>query len=178
MVCPALRPRPCPRTSHCGPRISLPLSQRRKPPGISFISWLNNTAFHLAVYASCRPLRRRCKTRLQCDATRFPAVFVPLGRRCGVSRPVAVPRLSPFDQFFCLCHSVLFFLVSVFGAFPAAMPFTAPGDSKWVRSNLNPVVCVSFKVAGWPCEQEQEQEQEQEWQILLLLLLLLCIQLP
>ena len=109
MVCPALRPRPCPRTSHCGPRISLPLSRRRKPPGISFISWLINTAFHLAVYASCRPLRGRCKTRLQCGATRFPAVFVPLGRRCGVSRPVAVPRLSPFDQFFCLCHSVLSF---------------------------------------------------------------------
>jgi hypothetical protein len=73
MVCPALRPRPCPRTSLCGPRILPPLSQRRRPTGISFISWLYNTAFHLAVYASCRLLGRRRKTRLRCDATRFPA---------------------------------------------------------------------------------------------------------
>lgn len=57
MVCPALRPRPCPRTSHRGPRVSPPLSQRRRPSGTSLISWLNNTAFHLAVYASCRPFR-------------------------------------------------------------------------------------------------------------------------
>jgi len=35
MVCPALRPRPCPQSSLCGPRILPPLSQRRRPSGIS-----------------------------------------------------------------------------------------------------------------------------------------------
>ena len=37
----------------------------------------------------------------------FLRALSPLGRRCGVSSPAAVPRLSPFDQFVCLCHSVL-----------------------------------------------------------------------
>ena len=56
MVCPALRPRPRPGTSLSGPRISPPLSQQRRPSGITIISWLNFTAFHLADYASCRHL--------------------------------------------------------------------------------------------------------------------------
>jgi len=110
MVCPALRPRPCPRISLGDPRVLFPLSWQRKPSGTSLISWLNHTAFHLAVYASCRHLWRRRKTRLRCGATRFPAVVVPLGRRCGVSGPVTFPSLSHFDLFFCLYHSVLSFL--------------------------------------------------------------------
>jgi hypothetical protein len=96
MVCPALRPRPCPRTSLNGPRISLPLSQRRKPSGISKISWLNNTAFHLAVYASCRLLRRRCKTRLQCGATRFPTGFGPVWEALRRFTPRCSPQAFAF----------------------------------------------------------------------------------
>jgi len=37
----------------------------------------------------------------------FCRVSYPLGRRCGVSGPAAVPRLSPLVQFVCLCHLVL-----------------------------------------------------------------------
>jgi len=48
------------------------------------------------------------------------AGFIPLGRRCGVSGPAAVPG---FRLLFSLFVSVIwFFLVSAFGAFPAAMP--------------------------------------------------------
>lgn len=121
VVCPALRPRPRPWTSPIGPPISPPLIRQQRPAGICVISWLIHTAFHLAVYASCRHRWRRCKTRLQCGATRFLTGFGPAWEALRRFQPLAVPRLSPFVHFLCLCHFG-FFLVSVFGAFPAAMP--------------------------------------------------------
>ena len=138
MVCPALRPRPCPRTSLNGPRVLSPLLVRRRPPGISGISWLNNTAFHLAVYASCRHLWSTMQDSLTVRSLlAFRRKFVPLGRRCGVSGPSAVPRLSPCDQFLCLCHFGSFFLVSAFCPSPPPC-----------LSRRQPVTSVQFGETG------------------------------
>jgi hypothetical protein len=56
----------------------------------------------------------------------FRRVLVPLGRRCGVSAPHSVPRLSPYFLSFCLFHSSSFFLVSVCGVSPPPCLCTAP----------------------------------------------------
>jgi hypothetical protein len=109
MVCPALRPRPCPRTSLCGPRILSPLSQRRRPSGISkFRGSITRLSISLStLHAAFSDDDARLAYSAALPA--FRRDLDPFGRRCGVSRPVAVPRLSPFDQCFCLCHSVLSF---------------------------------------------------------------------
>ena len=115
MVCPALRPRPCPRTSHCDPRISPPLSQRRRPSGIAFISWLINTAFHLAVYASCRPLGRRCKTHFQCVATRLLTGFVPVWEALRRFRPCGSPQaFASWSVYLSLSFGSFWFLLFFF----------------------------------------------------------------
>ena len=53
------------RQADCGVSV-LPSRQRKtKAPAMSALSELNHTAFALAVYASCRPLGRRRKTRFR-----------------------------------------------------------------------------------------------------------------
>lgn len=125
MVCPALRPRPCPRTSLSGPRFSPPLSQRRRPSGIAFISWLINTAFHLVVYASCRHLGRRCKTHLQCVATRFLTGLRPAREALRRFRPCGSPQaFASWSVCLSLSFGSFWFLLS--GLSPPPCLCTAP----------------------------------------------------
>ena len=64
-ICPVLRLRPG-LHARLSRRFSVVLAQQEgEDPGDSSLSKLNRTAFALAVYASCRPLGRRRKTRFR-----------------------------------------------------------------------------------------------------------------
>ena len=77
---PALRPRPSLHARllaafRCCPHAA----KSRGPQRHHFLSWLNYTAFALAVYASCRPLGRRRKTRFGWFAKPSPmGFFIPI----------------------------------------------------------------------------------------------------
>ena len=141
MVCPALRPRPCLWTSLCGPPVSSPPMQQRRPSGTFFLSWFSDTAFHLAVYASCRPLGRRCKTRLQCVATRFLTGFLPVREALRRFQPDRSPQASAFRSVG-LSLSFSFLLVSAFGAFPRRHALHGAMRLKTVGQRARTAVCV------------------------------------
>lgn len=120
VVCPARRPRPRLWTSLLSVLGFRPRLWNNEGPQVFIVlSWLSDTAFHLAVYASCRPLGRLCKTRLRCGATRFPAGFGPAWE--ALRRFSSLPQFSSSWSFlmsFCLFHLFSWFLVSVFGGVP------------------------------------------------------------
>ena len=64
-ICPALRPRPGLHARRLRRFGFAPVSKTTKAPTTTALSELNPTAFALAVYASCRPLGRRRKTRFR-----------------------------------------------------------------------------------------------------------------
>ena len=105
-----------------------PVITTTKAIGYLFISWLIHTAFHLAVYASCRPLGRRCKTRLQCGATRLLTGFLPAWEALRRFRPSCSPlvfRLPVCSFVSVICLSVWFLLS---GLSPPPCLCTAPCD--------------------------------------------------
>src|SRR5262245_8178913 len=103
MVCPALRPRPCPRTSLRGPRISPPSSQRRRPSGISLFRGsftrlsISLSTLHAAIsgddarlaYSAALLACWRISTRLG-GAAAFPALRQSPGFRLLFCRFVSV----------------------------------------------------------------------------------------
>jgi len=75
-ICPALRPRPDLRARLLR-RFGVVLAQQEgEGSNHTSLSGLNPTAFALAVYASCRPLGRRRKTRFRWLAKPFRVGFL------------------------------------------------------------------------------------------------------
>ena len=64
-----------PRQADYGVSVLPPHKRTTKAPAITGLSKLNHTAFALAVYASCRPLGRRRKTRFRWLAKPFRVGF-------------------------------------------------------------------------------------------------------
>ena len=76
-ICPALRLRPGLHARlSSGASVLPPHIKTSKAPAIHALSKLNHTAFALAVYASCRPLGRRRKTRFRWLAKPFRVGFL------------------------------------------------------------------------------------------------------
>lgn len=104
-----------------------PSSSTTKASGNIPISWLNHTAFHLAVYASCRPFRTTMQDSL---TVRRYSLSGGIWTRLGGAAAFP-PRFQPpgFALLFCLSVSFICFLSFpgyCLRCFPAAMPFTAP----------------------------------------------------
>ena len=82
-ICPALRPRSGLHARRLRRFGVVPAQPDGEDPGETLISWLNHTAFALAVYASCRPHGRLRKTRFR----RFARPF-----RVSLSMPTEFAR--------------------------------------------------------------------------------------
>ena len=91
---PALRPRTDLHTRPYSVSVSSPIFCTSRTPTIN-ISWLNHTASALTVYASCRPLGRRRKTRFRRLASlsgwAFPCPLSSYGE-FRLSRGIPSPR--------------------------------------------------------------------------------------
>jgi len=87
-----------PRQANCGVSVLPSHKQTSKAPTITGLSKLNHTAFALTVYASCRPLGRRRKTRFRSLAKLFRTGLALLHRGQKILLASSSPKLSAMRQ--------------------------------------------------------------------------------